>query len=257
MTSETLPRTTNRRLSFQNGTAIGISNRWERGQYCSIVTEAGIVGCGIYDLETAAEFSLAVAICKGTPARPLVEPEDLFESKIVGATPQAERFGVRKGMSGREAVELMLAAAPNKGASPKVEADRIEVKTLDHVTLVVKDLERSAAFYAGVLGMKPMARPSFSFAGSWFEAGGRQIHLILEHDRSGPAGIHVPEHLASSRTHHFAFEVPDTYAAAEVLRRRGIPIVDGPKERPDGAVQVFVTDPDGHVVELCTPPKAR
>jgi len=85
-----IPRTVSRKLKFANGTAIGVSNRWNKGQYCSILTEAGIVGCGIYDLETAAEFRLAIAICKGTPAKPLVEPEDLYESKIVGATPQAE-----------------------------------------------------------------------------------------------------------------------------------------------------------------------
>ena len=105
-----LPRTTNRELQFENGTATGISNRWEQGQYCSILTTAGIVGCGIYDLETAAEFSLAIAIAKGTPANPLVEPEDLFEAKIVGVTPKAESYGIRVGMPGKEAVELMLQA---------------------------------------------------------------------------------------------------------------------------------------------------
>jgi len=108
--TEVIPRTVSRELAFANGTAIGVSNRWNKGQYCSILTEAGIVGCGIYDLETAAEFSLAIAICKGTPAKPLVEPEDLFESKIVGATPQAEALGIRKGITGKEAVELMLRA---------------------------------------------------------------------------------------------------------------------------------------------------
>ncbi|HET6326584.1 MAG TPA: DUF1805 domain-containing protein [Planctomycetaceae bacterium] len=108
--TDVVPRTVNRELKFTNGTAIGVSNRWNKGQYCSILTEAGIVGCGIYDLETAAEFSLAIAICKGTPAKPLVEPEDLFESKIVGATPQAEAMGIRKGITGKEAVELMLRA---------------------------------------------------------------------------------------------------------------------------------------------------
>ncbi len=107
---DAIPRTVSRELKFANGTAIGVSNRWNQGQYCSILTEAGIVGCGIYDLETAAEFSLAIAICKGTPAKPLVEPEDLFESKIVGATPQAEAMGIRKGITGKEAVELMLRA---------------------------------------------------------------------------------------------------------------------------------------------------
>ena len=106
--SEQLPRTTNRPMRFENGTAIGISNRWERGQYCSILTRAGIVGCGIYDLKTPAEFGQAIAIAKGTPANPLVEPEDLLDAKIVGVTPRAEALGIRPGMTGREAVELML-----------------------------------------------------------------------------------------------------------------------------------------------------
>ena len=108
--AEQLPRTTSRELQFENGTALGISNRWERGQYCSILTRAGIVGCGIYDLKTPAEFGQAIAIAKGTPANPLVEPEDLFDAKIVGVTPQAEALGIRLGMTGREAVELMLKA---------------------------------------------------------------------------------------------------------------------------------------------------
>ena len=109
--SEQLPRTTSRPLHFEHGTAIGISNRWERGQYCSILTRAGIVGCGIYDLKTPAEFGQAIAIAKGTPANPLVEPEDLLDAKIVGVTPQAEALGIRAGMTGRQAVELMLKAA--------------------------------------------------------------------------------------------------------------------------------------------------
>src|SRR5947209_15096858 len=108
--AEQLPRTTSRELQFENGTAIGISNRWERGQYCSILTRAGVVGCGIYDLKTAAEFGQAIAIARGTPANPLVEPEDLFDAKIVGVTPQAEALGIHTGMTGREAVELMLRA---------------------------------------------------------------------------------------------------------------------------------------------------
>ena len=109
--SEALPRTISRPLQFENGCAIGISNRWRRGQYCVILTEAGLVGCGIYDVKTPAEFGQAVAIARGTPERPLVEPEDLFDARIVDATPQAEALGVRVGMTGREAVERMLAAS--------------------------------------------------------------------------------------------------------------------------------------------------
>jgi uncharacterized protein YunC (DUF1805 family) len=108
--SDQLPRSTSRPLQFDNGTAIGISNRWERGQYCAILTRAGIVGCGIYDLQTAAEFGQAIAIAKGTPAAPLVEPEDLLDARIVGVTPRAAALGIAAGMTGREAVERMLRA---------------------------------------------------------------------------------------------------------------------------------------------------
>ena len=114
MSSE-IPRTTNRRLKFEHGEAIGMSQRWEKGQYCSILTKAGIVGCGIYDLKTAAEFDLAIAIAKGTPAKPLVEPEDLFGAKIVGLTPKAGSLGIHVGMTGREAVERMLQAESRAG----------------------------------------------------------------------------------------------------------------------------------------------
>src|SRR5437899_4870284 len=102
--AEPIPRTVSRELQFENGKAIGISNRWEKGQYCSILTAAGIVGCGIYDLETPAEFGQAIAIARGTPACPLVEPEDLLDARIVGLTPMAAGFGIHIGMTGREAV---------------------------------------------------------------------------------------------------------------------------------------------------------
>ena len=130
----------------------------------------------------------------------------------------------------------------------------IRVKTLDHVTLVVNDLEASRAFYCDLLGMQQVDRPGFSFNGSWFQAGETQIHLILEHDESGASGERT-DLVKSSRNRHFAFEVDDGHAAGDALKARGVPILSGPKERPDGAVQVFVVDPDGHVVELCSPPK--
>ena len=126
----------------------------------------------------------------------------------------------------------------------------ISVLTLDHVTMVVGDLEASRAFYVGVLGMQEVPRPEFSFAGLWFQSGPTQIHLILEHDGSGPAGNLVPAEHRGARTHHFAFQVDDAHACAERFRELGVPIAAGPKQRPDGAVQVFVCDPDGHVVEL-------
>jgi uncharacterized protein YunC (DUF1805 family) len=97
-------------MQFRNGVALGVSNRWRNGQYCVIMTEAGLVGCGIYDMKTPAEFGQALAIARGTPEKPLVDPEDLLDAKIVDATPQARALGIAIGMSGREAVERMLGA---------------------------------------------------------------------------------------------------------------------------------------------------
>ncbi len=109
--NEPLPRTIARPLQFRNGCAIGISNRWHQGQYCTIMTEAGLVGCGIYDVKTAAEFGQAIAIARGTPQKPLVNPEDLLDARIVDATPQARDLGIQIGMAGRDAVELLLTAS--------------------------------------------------------------------------------------------------------------------------------------------------
>jgi uncharacterized protein YunC (DUF1805 family) len=106
--SEYLPRVVHRPMLFQNGAAIGVSHRWHRGQYCSIFTKAGIVGCGIYDMRTPSEFGQAIAIARGTPSHPLVEPEDLLDAQIVDATEPAKQLGVKIGMKGREAVELLL-----------------------------------------------------------------------------------------------------------------------------------------------------
>jgi uncharacterized protein YunC (DUF1805 family) len=53
-----------------------------------------------------------VAIARGTPAKPLREPEDLYDSPILEVSQAAEKLGVKPGMTGREAVEKLLAATP-------------------------------------------------------------------------------------------------------------------------------------------------
>jgi uncharacterized protein YunC (DUF1805 family) len=105
-----LPVAVNRTLEFAGGEAIGSTYQWPGGQYCAIHTSKGLVGCGIYDIRSANEFNLAVAIARGTPAKPLREPEDLFAAKILEVSNAAEALGVAVGMTGREAVEKLLAA---------------------------------------------------------------------------------------------------------------------------------------------------
>lgn len=105
----TLPLAINRTLQFRGGEAIGTSYQWPGGQYCAIHTDKGLVGCGIYDIRAANEFSLVVAIARGTPASPLRNPEDLFDAKILEVSQAAEKLGLSVGMTGREAVEKLLA----------------------------------------------------------------------------------------------------------------------------------------------------
>ena len=127
----------------------------------------------------------------------------------------------------------------------------LEVLRIDHVTFVVSELEPARRFYAELLGMTPVPRPAFPFDGLWFQAGTTQIHLILEHPASGPADHPAPPITAErSRTRHIAFEVPDARRTTEKLRELGIPIIAGPKLRPDGFLQLYIRDPDGNVVEL-------
>lgn len=249
--SDQIPRTSHRWIQFAHGYALGTTTRWHQGQYCSIITPAGIVGCGIYDLKTPAEFNQAIAIAKGTPACPLAEPEDLLDATIVGVTPRAEQIGITVGMTGRQAVEKMQLALP---ASPTSEtSERIQVRVADHITLVVKDLEASRKFYVDLLGMRQVPRPAFDFDGLWFQLGKFQIHLIKEYSGSTPAGNHWPIDKTHTRCAHFAFEVDDAHAVVGLLRKQGVEVLSGPKLRPDGFVQTFLTDPDGHVVELCSP----
>ncbi len=106
----TLPHAENRTLEFEGGQAIGSSYQWPGGQYCAIHTARGLVGCGIYDIRAANEFNLAVAIARGTPAKPLRNPEDLFDAKILEVSEAAEKLGVSAGMTGRQAVEKLLNA---------------------------------------------------------------------------------------------------------------------------------------------------
>jgi catechol 2,3-dioxygenase-like lactoylglutathione lyase family enzyme len=127
----------------------------------------------------------------------------------------------------------------------------IRVQSLDHITIVVKDLQATRKFYVDILGMSEVPRPEFSFAGQWFQAGATLIHTILEFAGSDPAGAGGS---ANSRGHHFAFLVNDVYVSARILEDLGVAFVSPPKLRPDGAVQLFVRDPDGHLVELTSNP---
>ena len=122
----------------------------------------------------------------------------------------------------------------------------VEITSLNHSAVCVTDVERSKRFYGGVLGLKEIARPSFPFAGAWYElADGRQFHLIV-HDH--PLTLRGTTQI-DLRDGHLAFGVEDFDGAVAHLRAAGVECV----VRPDNITpwkQVYFTDPDGNVIEL-------
>lgn len=131
----------------------------------------------------------------------------------------------------------------------------LEIRRLDHVALLVNDVERSKRFYIQLLGMEEHPRPSnFNFPGAWLRKGSAEIHLIGDHE-SGRAelvqpGEYNPQELATGHVTHFAFEVIDLEETRQYLQTRGIPIVGGPRPRGDGVMQLYIRDPDGYVIEF-------
>ena len=116
---------------------------------------------------------------------------------------------------------------------------------LNHVALHVADVEKSSKFYLDTLKLEPMERPAVDFPGAWFQLGDfQELHLI--------GGLENAVH-SQPRSNHFALRADNldeweshfNSIGQEYLPRR---------TRPDGALQLFVADPDGHHIELFTGP---
>lgn|SRR5690606_7698888 len=121
----------------------------------------------------------------------------------------------------------------------------MKVAQLNHVAIHVADVERSCAFYERALKLERLPRPAFTFPGAWYRLGhDQELHIIGE--RSEPTVSH-------NRGNHYALLVDDIDAWEEHLRTQGIEHLPR-RTRPDGAQQIFLIDPDGHYIELCTPP---
>ncbi|TVY09430.1 VOC family protein [Paenibacillus cremeus] len=121
----------------------------------------------------------------------------------------------------------------------------IPVESIHHISLNVKDLERSKAFYSTIIGLKEIERPPFDFPGAWFGIGegGQQLHLIV-YD-----GETLREGGIDSRDGHFALRVRSYKESIAWLDQHGIQYDARPKARA-GFPQIYVIDPDRNVVEL-------
>jgi catechol 2,3-dioxygenase-like lactoylglutathione lyase family enzyme len=120
--------------------------------------------------------------------------------------------------------------------------------SLNHVALSARDLELSARFYERLLGCARLPAPDVGFPTLWLSLGDRQLHLF---ERETP----VPA------LHHFAVAVDDF---AEACRRAealgafdGAPYGREAYRLPDGTAQLFLRDPDGHLIEIDGVPGAE
>ncbi len=147
------------------------------------------------------------------------------------------------------------------------------VKHIDHVNIVVSDLERSVRFYTEALGLRETRRARLT--GDWIEAivglkgveadvafvqpcgGGPRIELIQYH---APRGETFPAH-SQPNTHglrHVAFQIEDMDDMRARLEAADVHFFGPPVEVPGGVVEhddgrkslCYFLDPDGVLLEL-------
>lgn len=119
----------------------------------------------------------------------------------------------------------------------------IPVTGVSELVLEVADLERAVGFYTEVLGL-PLVERWPERDAAWVMAGER-TRIGLWRPQVGLAGSRGGSHV------HYAMHVEDgDYdAAVHRLREHG----HEPEEQVFGTSRAaFITDPDGHVVELWT-----
>ncbi len=113
-----------------------------------------------------------------------------------------------------------------------------------HVSIHAHDLDESVRFYQELFEMEEIPAPDFPFPVRWLRVGDLQLHLF-QSDEAAPGG------------HHIGIEVDDFEAAHERVKKHGARIEEGYfsklYELPDGAVQMYLRDPAGNMVEVNWP----
>ena len=116
---------------------------------------------------------------------------------------------------------------------------------INHATLVVDNLERAVVFYRDQLGLELLPAFDLDFPAQFFKVNEvQQLHLTEWEDTPSFRG-------------HVCFQVDDFNTIFD--RMKALDVIDirpwGKVRRlPDGAMQMFVRDPAGNLIEIsCTP----
>ncbi len=120
----------------------------------------------------------------------------------------------------------------------------MKTQGLNHLQIAVSDLDRSLAFYIGLLGMRELFRggPNLVFLQS---AEGNDIFTLRHAD--GP--VDAP----AGGMQHFGFAVKreDHAAAVEEARAFGAEVMEV-GQHGDNSLYAYIRDPDGYTIEIGT-----
>jgi catechol 2,3-dioxygenase-like lactoylglutathione lyase family enzyme len=124
--------------------------------------------------------------------------------------------------------------------------DGIRVQAFDHLVLVCSDVERSLAWYIDELGLAPVRVEQWRAGEAPFPSARVDEGTIIDLIGGGPvtAGNRNLDHLCL---------VVDSDSVSHAATSGRFQVVDGPVPRFGArgmATSVYVTDPDGYVVEL-------
>jgi uncharacterized protein YunC (DUF1805 family) len=72
-----------------------------------VVARRGMVGCGAFDVGALANFGYPAARVRPAQGESIATIDDLLEGIVKEANTPAEEIGIRVGMTGREALDLL------------------------------------------------------------------------------------------------------------------------------------------------------
>jgi methylmalonyl-CoA/ethylmalonyl-CoA epimerase len=128
---------------------------------------------------------------------------------------------------------------------------------IDHVAIVVKDLEASVRLYTQTLGFREVYREVVYDQGIeavGLEAGDSVIELLLPLDEGSPIAKYRGD--AESKLHHTAYRVDDIGAKLAELASKGVRLIDErPRKGAHGNLIAFLhpKSTGGVLIELCQP----
>jgi len=73
----------------------------------NIVTDVGMVGCGAFDVASLNNFGYPAAKVRPIQGSSIATIEDLLQGIVKEVNPAAEKLGLKVGLTGKEALELL------------------------------------------------------------------------------------------------------------------------------------------------------